>query len=144
MKCTVVIDTNREEEICIFAHKRTSLIEEIEQLAAADGISLIGYDEDKIAVPLKPSEIYCFTVQGNKMIADTENGTFAVRSRLYQLEDTLPHNFVKINQSCIANIRKIQRFDATLGGTLRVVFQNGYTDYVSRRQLKHVKERLGL
>ena len=57
---------------------------------------------------------------------------------------TLGTDFIKINQSCIANIRQIQRFDTSFSGTLRVIFKNGYTDYVSRRQLKAVKERLGL
>ena len=32
----------------------------------------------------------------------------------------------------------------TLGGSLTVVLKNGYRDYVSRRQLKAVKERMGL
>ncbi len=144
MKCTVVIDPNREEEICVFAHTHTPLIDEIEKLAAADGISLIGYDQDKIAIPLNLTDIFCFSVEGNKIIATTENDSFTVRSRLYQLEDALPDFFVKINQSCIVNLRKIKQFDATFGGALRVVLQNEYTDYVSRRQVKIVKERLGL
>ncbi len=143
MKCTVVIDPNREEEVCIYAHRRTPLIDEIEQLAAND-ISLIGYDEDRAAHPLKPTDISCFTIQNNKVVAITDTATFVLRTRLYQLEETLPDSFVKINQSCIANIRKIKRFDATFGGSLQVTLQNGYKDYVSRRQVKFVKERLGI
>ncbi len=143
MKCTVVIDPSREEEVFIYAHKRTPLIDEIEQLAAED-VSLIGYDEDRTAYPLKPADVYCFTVQNNKVIAITDTDSYTVRARLYQLEEMLPNTFVKINQSTIANIRKIQRFRATFGGALQIVFQNGYEDYVSRRQLKFVKERLGL
>ena len=53
-------------------------------------------------------------------------------------------DFVKLNQSCIVNIKKIECFDASLGGALKVTLKNGYRDYVSRRQLKAVKERLGL
>ncbi len=143
MKCTVIITDEREEEVCIYAHKHTPLIEEIKQLAAND-FSLIGYNQDRAAIPLKPTDVFCLTVQNNKVVAVTETGTYTVRARLYQVERTLPDSFVKINQSCIANIRKIKRFDATFGGALRVTFQNGYEDYVSRRQLKSVKERLGL
>lgn len=143
MKCTVIIDPDRDEEICIYAHKRTPLIDEIEQLAA-DDFPLIGYDQDRAAVPLKPTDVCCFAIQNSKVVAITDTDTYTVRARLYQIEETLPDNFVKINQSCIANIRKIKRFDATFGGALRVTFQNGYQDYVSRRQVKHVKERLGI
>ena len=44
----------------------------------------------------------------------------------------------------LANLRKIARFEASYSGTLRVVFNNGDTDYVSRRNVRHVKERLGV
>jgi len=144
MKCTIVIDPSREEEICIFAKERTPLIDEIEQLAAEETVPLIGYDADKVAVPLNLTDIYCFSVQDNKVYAHVGKAVLSVRARLYQIEKALPERFVKINQSCIVNIRKIQRFDAALSGTLRVTLTNGYTDFVSRRQLKIVKERLGL
>ena len=35
MKCTTVIDPSREEEVCIYAHERTPLIDELERLAGA-------------------------------------------------------------------------------------------------------------
>jgi len=69
--------------------------------------------------------------------------TFRLNHRLYQLEERLGTRFLKINQSCLANIQQIQRFDASLAGALLVIFKNGYRDYVSRRQLKTVKERMG-
>jgi DNA-binding LytR/AlgR family response regulator len=83
-------------------------------------------------------------VEAGKVYAMTLNHKWQLKGRLYQVEELLPSSFVKINQSCLANIRKIQRFQSTIGGTLQVVFENGYVDYVSRRQLKTVKERLGL
>ena len=53
-------------------------------------------------------------------------------------------SFIKINQSCLANKKKIKKFEYTIGGSLRVVFKNGYIDYIARRELKNVKERMGL
>ena len=58
-------------------------------------------------------------------------------------EEKVDKNFVRLNQSCLGNIRKIAHFDASIGGTLMVTFQNAHRDYVSRRQLKTVKERIG-
>lgn len=144
MKCTVVIDPAREEEICIYAHERTPLVEELERLATEEKDPLIGYDRDHIAVPLNPADVCCFTVHGGTVTAHTDDRNFTVKQRLYQLEAVLPATFVKINQSCIANIRKIRKFDASLSGTLLVAFTCGYTDYVSRRNLKTVKERIGI
>jgi acetyl esterase/lipase len=41
-------------------------------------------------------------------------------------------------------IKHIKRFNTSVGGALTVTLQNGFRDYVSRRQLKSVKERLEL
>ena len=64
--------------------------------------------------------------------------------RLWQLEELLGEEFLKINQSCLANVSRIKRFRASFGGSLLVSFACGYEDYVSRRQLKQVKERMGM
>ena len=90
------------------------------------------------------SDTYCFTVEESRVYAITKSGKWQLKCRLYNLEESLPQSFVKINQSCIANIKMIHRFDTSLSGALAVRFKNGYCDYVSRRNLKTVKERLGL
>ena len=38
----------------------------------------------------------------------------------------------------------IRNFSAKFNGSLQVVFKNGYCEYVSRRQIKAVKERMGI
>ena len=143
MKCKTIIDKNREEEVIIYAHERNETVESIERIVSSTQLELIGYS-DKSAVRLEWSEVYCFTVEENRVYAVTETEKLQLKHRLYQIEEFADEGFVKINQSCVANIRHIKRFDASISGTLRVVFKNGYTDYVSRRQLKTVKERLGL
>ena len=143
MKCKTVIDKNREEEVIIYAHERNETVESIERIVSSAKLELIGYS-GKSAVRLKQAEVYCFTVENNKVYAITECEKLQIKLRLYQIEEIADKSFVKINQSCIANIGHIKKFDASVSGTLRVIFKNGYTDYVSRRQLKSVKERLGL
>lgn len=142
MKCYVVIDPDREEEVRICAHRRSPLVEEIEQLVQGEQPELIGY-RDKVGIRLRPEEVSYFAVEDDRVIAVTADGTLQLRCRLYQLEDRLPPSFIRLNQSCIGNIRHIKRFDASMAGTLLVTFQNGHTDYVSRRCLKAIKERLG-
>ncbi len=143
MKLRIVIDPNRDEEIVIIAHEKSHLVCEIEELVKNYSVDLIGYTENE-TVKLDLNDVYCFFTEDNKVFALTENEKYRLKSRLYQLEEVLSENFVKINQSCIANIKKIDRFKATVGGSLTVVFKNGYVDFVSRRNLKNVKERLGL
>ena len=143
MKLKLFIDKNRDEEILIYAHEKTPLVESIEQLVMQENLELIGYI-DREAIRLNPNEICRFTVEDNKVFAETLSTKYKLKYRLWQLEEKLPDGYVKINQSCIANIRMLDRFDASVSGSLLVKFKNGSTDYVSRRQLKTVKERLGL
>ena len=141
MKCTTVIDPSREEEVCIYAHERTPLIDELERLAGA-AATLIGYREGSIAT-LSPAEICCVTTEQGRVFAHTAQQKWQLRTRLYALEAELGQGFIRINQSCLVNRTHIVRFETAIGGALRVLLTNGYRDYVSRRQLKTVKERIG-
>ena len=143
MKCRIFIDKEHEEEILIYAHEKTHLVEQIEKLVSDESFELIGY-KDREAVRLDTTDVICFIAEENKVFAMTESEKFSLRFRLYQIEENLSDNFIRINQSCIANINMIDRFDASFSGTLIVKFRNGYTDFVSRRQVKNVKERFGL
>lgn len=142
MKCRTVIDKSRDEEVIIYVHEKSRFSENIEEYVISCSTELLGY-RDGTAVKLSQADVYCFIVEDNKIYALTQNEKLRLKQRLYVLEESLSSDFVKINQSCIANIRKIQKFDASLSGTLSVTFKNGYRDYVSRRQLKIVKERIG-
>ena len=143
MKCEIIIDPSCEERVVIYAKEESSLIQEIKQLAENSEKDLLGYAGDEI-VKLNPSDICHISVIGGKVYATVGRQRYLLKERLYFLEEKLPENFVKINQSCLANIKKTERFDTSLSGTLKIHFKNGDTDYVSRRQLKAVKERLGI
>ncbi|MBO5210726.1 MAG: LytTR family transcriptional regulator DNA-binding domain-containing protein [Clostridia bacterium] len=143
MKVSIFIDKNREEEIQIFAHNESDLTEQIKSLVSDYSSHVTGYKNAEIFL-LKTTDVYCFLVENNKVFAMTENDKFLLKERLYNIENSLSFDFIKINKSCIANIKKIERFDASISGTLVVKFKNGYTDYVSRRSVKTVKERLSL
>ena len=143
MKLSIFIDKEREEEVIVYTHKETELVEEIRNIIANKQGLLLGYSNNEI-VKLNTAEIECFFVESNKVYALKDQVRYRLKERLYQLESQLPDNFIKINQSCIANIDKIQKFDVSFSGSLTVIFKSGYHDYVSRRNMKKVKERLGL
>ncbi len=143
MKCRVVIDPTCEEEVVIYTRAETETVSHIRRFVEEQSWDLVGYTDTEM-VHLIPSQVYCFTVENNRVYAVTEHRTYRLKCRLYQLERQFGNVFIKINQSCLANVAHIQKFEASLGGTLTAVFPNGYTDYVSRRQLKSIKERLGI
>ena len=143
MKLRIIFDRNREEEILIFAHERTKLIEDIECIVDGFEKEIIGYTDEGV-YKLSPAQISCVVVENNKVYAIFGKEKLWIKLRLYQLEEKLGASFVKINQSCIANVNEIQKFDTSITGTLKVIFKNGYSDYVSRRNIKAIKERLGI
>ena len=142
MKHTTFIDPNRDEEVLIYVRRRTKAVEELESFIDRMGTELMGYGADGQIIPLFPADVHCFAVEEGKVYALTDTEKLTIRLPLYAIEEMLDESFVKINQSCLASIRKIARFDASIGGALMVTFKNGHRDYVSRRQLKHVKERM--
>ncbi len=143
MKCEVIITEKGEEKVLIYTKEETPLVREIISLTEENSMEISGYIDREI-VKLNPSEIYCFTVENNKVFALCKKKKYSLRQRLYTLEEMLPENFIKINQSTIANLRLIDRFDASVSGTLKVYFKNGHVDFVSRRQLKTLKEKVGI
>ena len=143
MKCTLIFDETRDEEVIIYAKKPSEIIDEIVSLVEGSNQTLNGYLRGEI-VKIDAKDVYYFTVEDNKLYAFDASEKYLLKTRLYALETILDKKFVKINKSSIANITKIKKFDASIYGTLKVVFKNGHTDYVSRRNVKAVKERLGL
>ena len=144
MKYETVIDGDAEERVLIYAKERNELVRAIEAMLDADEEApLIGYD-GREGVRLALGEVCCFLVEDGGVVALVGDRRYRVKCRLYQLEERLPPDFVRIHQSAIANIGQIERFDTSIAGTLRVHYRNGFCDYVSRRQLRAVKEKLGV
>ena len=143
MKYKLVIDDKKEESILIYAHQKTELICEIEELIKSYEIKLIGYCEN-VSIPINLSDVSSFYTKDNKVYANVLGKPYLVNLRIYQIEEMIGSNFIKINQGCIVNINKISRFETSVGGFVKVVLKDGYSDYISRRELKNVKRRMGI
>ena len=135
--------SNDKEEIVAYAKEKNKLIEAIEALCINEANTILAYDDNKI-IELSYNDVDCFITINDKIYAVVENKKLIVKKRLYELDSLTGDSFIFINQNCLANINKIKYFEASIGGALLIVFKSGYKDYVSRRKLKYVKERLGL
>lgn len=142
MKCRTVVDRERDEEVVIYVREKSRISEEIERFVSNLASGLIGFEENEI-VPINVNDVYCFTVEDGRVYALTNDNKLRLKQRLYEIEDIAGADFLKINQSCLIRVDKIKKFDASLTGGLSVILKNGYKDYISRRQLKTVKERIG-
>lgn len=105
---------------------------------------LAGFAGDQ-AVLLEQEEIIRVFASAGKVLAATDRGEFALRLRLYELEERLDGgNFVRISHSEIVNLKRVKHFDLSYAGTIRVLLTNGDSTYVSRRYVSRIKKALGL
>lgn len=90
---------------------------------------------------IKTKDIITFYSQNQKVFARTNRDTYDLKFRLYQLELKLPQNqFVRISNSEIINLDKIDTFDFTYTGKITVKLCDGTTTMVSRRCIKKIKD----
>ena len=104
---------------------------------------LVGIADDQVCV-LDISDIIRVFVEDRKVFVVTTKGKFIVRKKLYEKNNLLTKDFVKISQSEIANIKFIKNLDLSIRGTIVIVYKNSDISYVSRRLLKDFKTKLGL
>ena len=140
MKFNLKIDKTTEERVDVIAHSVSPLVEQIETLVNNSELNLIGEIHGE-TVPLDIATVQRFFVEAGKVYASVENEKYAVRYRIYQLEELLGDSFVKINQSSLVQVSYVKKFSAAWDGALQVELKNGDKDYVSRRQSKIVMGR---
>lgn len=105
---------------------------------------LFGKQGEKIQ-PLVQEDLIRVYAAGGKVFAVTDSGEYTLRQRLYELENRLPPSqFVRISNSEIINLRKVDHFDLNFAGTICVKLSDGSTTYVSRRYVSKLKKRLEL
>lgn len=146
MKFKLIVDPERDEEVVVTAHARSPLTDRIEQIVSQNAVSsrIAAYTEDEVLM-LAFDDIACITVtDGKPCVIDARGRRYQIKLRLYELEDRLPENFIRINKSTIANENQLEKFTPSFSGAVDAVFKCGYTDYVSRRCFAVIKRRYHL
>ena len=84
-------------------------------------------------------------LNSGKVVAVTDKGEHILRLRLYEIEKLLlTDQFIRISNSEIINLKKVNNFDLSFTGTICVKLSNGVTTYVSRRYVPKLKKILGI
>ena len=104
---------------------------------------LVGFCEDKADI-LEAAQIIRIYTESGKVYAQTNTTDYTIRLRLYELENRLDKNFVRISNSEIINLKKVKGFDLSFTGTICVTLCNGFVTYVSRRYVSKIKQVLGI
>lgn len=147
MKVEIEIDPELDEPVAVL--RVPSPTEEVEQLAARLRGEAVPQPftvyREREAVRVSRSTVLRFFAEDKGVLCQTGQGVFAVRQRLYELEEELAGTrFVRVSNSEIVNLDRVAGLDLTLAGTIRMTLEGGTVCWVSRRYVKKIKEVLGL
>lgn len=130
----IILTANMTDEV-------TALINQLTQEPAA---MITGVRDEKLIL-LDEKDIIRVYAQDGKVFATTAKGDFALKQRLYEMEERLDkRSFVRISNGEIINLRKAKGFDLKLTGTICVSLEGGVVTYVSRRYVAKIKQVLGV
>lgn len=87
--------------------------------------------------------ILFFETSDKNIDAHTNDDVYQIKYKLYELENMLPNNFIRVSKSTILNINHIYSINHNITSSSTVEFHKSYKQvYVSRFYYKELKERL--
>ncbi|MBN1648304.1 MAG: LytTR family transcriptional regulator [Spirochaetales bacterium] len=106
---------------------------------------VVGKKDDKFSI-LPIARVFYFESMGNYIYCQTVQERFEVNKKLYEIEkDFAGAHFIRINKSCVVNIRWIDEIWPWFGGRLMLKFrETGKKIEVSRNYVKSFKEKLDM
>jgi len=146
MQLEVKIDSSyTEPKIIILTASMTEEVNNLLNKLSDQAPQIISGNRDNKIEVIEQEDLIRIYASGGKVFAVTHKGKYVLRLRLYEAEERLPANqFVRISNSEIINLKKVNSFDLSLTGTVCVKLENGTITYVSRRCVPKLKEILGI
>ena len=144
MKVNIEIDEKYKETcITIQTNEWTEELEEIIQVInRRKKERLFGVEEEQ-TVLLDPNDIDFVYAQKRKVFASCKKRNIEIKKKLYEVEEILvPYGFMRFSKSVIGNLNQIQRFELSFNGNLCVYFHSGNKEYITRKFVAKVKEKL--
>ncbi len=122
----------------------TSMIERINGTVREKNDCVTAFDENG-ALFISHNDICRIYSQDKKVLAETSEGTYTLKARLYELEENLDSRvFMRISNSEIINLKQVKRMDTSLTGTICVSMKNGTQTYASRRYVALIRRKLDI
>ena len=116
----------------------------ISTLESEDSSDMVAVKKGSDIALLEMEEIFMFRVEDKQVKVYTENKEYLIKKPLYQVEDTLSGDFVRISKTTIVNLKKIERVAPSLKGMMFIELKNGLKDNISRKYLPGFKQALDL
>ena len=113
-------------------------------LESDDSSDMVAVKKGSDIALLQMDEIFMFRVEDKQVKVYSENSEYLIKKPLYQVEETLSSDFVRISKATIVNLKKIERVAPSLKGMMFIELKNGLKDNISRKYLPDFKHALDL
>ncbi|WP_113928023.1 LytTR family DNA-binding domain-containing protein [Bacillus sp. P14.5] len=144
MKVNIEIHDKYDETlITIHAKEWSKELEELVKKLETKTPNRIVGSEGEQSILLSPDEIdYVFAVN-RKVYASIHKQSVELNMKLYEAEELLEScGFSRLSKSAIGNLNRIKRFELAFNGSLCVHFYSGSKEYVSRKYVQEIKQKL--
>lgn len=113
-------------------------------LESEDSNEMLAVKKGSDIALLEFSDVYMFRVENKQVKVYTESSEYLIKKPLYQVEETLDSDFVRISKTTIVNLKKVERVAPSLKGMMFIQLKNGLKDNISRKYLPDFKQALDL
>lgn len=146
MKIRIELDSEiKENEVVIRCNELKEEIIKIQKIISEliDEKKEMVFYKDNTEYYVSIDEILFFETEENSIYAHVLNNVYQVKYKLYELEEILPRNFVRISKSTIVNIDHIYSITRNITSYSLVEFKGTHKKvYASRFYYKVLKLKL--
>ena len=136
-------ETLSDIDIIVRADEENAQVKEIiRSLTNRKDKKLTLLDKNGNSCIVEEKDIVFLSADGKQVSVTAKNGVYFAKQSLQSVEDYLSHDFLRVSRFEIINLKLVSKYDFTIGGTLRIEFENGMETWASRRYIPLIKERL--
>ena len=136
-------DSRKDIEIVIRADRQDGQVNAlIESLSNRESEKLTVLDRDNCPCVIEEDEIVFVSADGKNVRITATSGVYRAKQSLQSIEEKLSRKFLRVSRFELINLSMVRKYDFTIGGTLRIEFNNGMETWASRRYIPLIKQRL--
>lgn len=135
--------TVKDIEVVIRANEEDEQVKSlIKNLTRSESYKITLLDSDNCTCVVEEKDIVFLSADGKQVRVATKNGIYHAKQSLQNIEELLSSDFLRVSRFEIVNLKMVRKFDFTIGGTLRIEFNNGMETWASRRYIPQIRARL--
>ena len=112
--------------------------------AFGNGRNVIVGNLDERMVIIEPEKIVLIRVESEKVYVVTEDETYRVGKRMYELLEVLGKEFMQVSKSAAINLSYLESVEPSFNGIMLLHMKNGEKEYISRKYVPGLRKYLGI